>query len=202
MDPDKIKAALEAIKSGDAAAALELLEALLLASAGGGDLGEAVSDEAAPEALAEAPAEEPEEDALAALSLIRSVTGTKSNAAALSAVRKLAAVSRVLTQETAIRADEERADLVGELVKLGVEFPATAWADPDTRTPVKRLASEPLAELRDRVAAVRKLAKSAPELRPGTETITLSAADQARAAKMTPDQRARFEARVSRRGAN
>lgn len=50
----------------------------------------------------------------------------------------------------------ERRRLVGELVKLGAETPATAWADDDAKAPVKRLADEPIAELRARVAKLAK----------------------------------------------
>lgn len=46
----------------------------------------------------------------------------------------------------------ERRALVGELVKLGAEIPATAWANIDGTTPVKRLADESIDSLRDRVA--------------------------------------------------
>jgi phage I-like protein len=54
--------------------------------------------------------------------------------------------------ELAREMDERRA-LVGELVKLGRETPATAWADETATTPRGSLATMPLTELRDRVKA-------------------------------------------------
>jgi hypothetical protein len=56
-----------------------------------------------------------------------------------------------LAQDRAALENGERRKLVGELVKLGAETPATAWQNDDGKTPVKRLADEPIAELRARV---------------------------------------------------
>jgi phage I-like protein len=55
-------------------------------------------------------------------------------------------------QETA-----ERRSLVTELIALNAETPATAWAN---GAPVARLASEPIAELRSRVAAIRSVPRA------------------------------------------
>jgi hypothetical protein len=155
MDPEKIKAALEAIKNGDADAALALLEEMIAAAAGAT---EAPAEETPAEPLAEAPeapADE-EDEGVAAAALMR-LTGAPSVGAAIVEAGRLRA--RLDTAESESRATERtvRRDLVAELVKLGVEFPATAWAgDPKDRAPVKRLADEPIEELRARVELHRK----------------------------------------------
>ncbi len=56
-----------------------------------------------------------------------------------------------LAKERTTLESGERRRLVGELVKLGAETPATAWDNDDGKTPTKRLADEPIAELRARV---------------------------------------------------
>ncbi len=63
--------------------------------------------------------------------------------------------AKVAKDRAALEAGERRT-LVAQLVKLSIEIPATAW-EPDadgvpTQTPCKRLAAEPIDELRDRVA--------------------------------------------------
>jgi phage I-like protein len=58
----------------------------------------------------------------------------------------------------------ERRDLVVELIKLEVETPATAHeGDPEKRVLCKRLAGEPVSEMRARVEAIRKLRPAARE---------------------------------------
>jgi hypothetical protein len=69
-----------------------------------------------------------------------------------------AETTRLDTERTTFESSEKRR-LVGELVKLRAETPATAWAKdkegiPDGKTPCERLAKEPIAELRARVAAL------------------------------------------------
>lgn len=58
-------------------------------------------------------------------------------------------------QELAARAKVERRAAIATLVKLGKETPATAWVDPTARElePKGSLATMPLAELQERVAA-------------------------------------------------
>lgn len=48
----------------------------------------------------------------------------------------------------------ERRALVARLVQINVETPATAWADSTATAPAKRLADEPIASLRSRVATL------------------------------------------------
>ena len=78
----------------------------------------------------------------------------------------------------------ERRTLVGELVKLGAELPATAWANLDATTPVKRLSDEPLDSLRDRVAKLSAIPRSAEAKAPATESNGLTQ-DEMRICKET-----------------
>lgn len=93
------------------------------------------------------------------------------------------------------RATAERRALVGELVAVGAERPATAYASGQI---VARLASEPLAELRTRVAALKAQphVASAPQLPPPVGASAddgLSAAERERAETITDaKQRASF----------
>lgn len=94
----------------------------------------------------------------------------------------------------------ERRSHVVELVKLGVELPATAWEDPLAKSPkiTKRLADEPLGDLRKRVETWRAVKGGKPatngtrppgatasgedgsrSFKVGTETVTLSARELA-----------------------
>lgn len=72
----------------------------------------------------------------------------------------------------------ERRALVGELVKLGAEIPATAWEDSSATSPVKRLADEPLASLKDRVAKLSAVPR-------GSNGSTIPATDSS---GLTPDE--------------
>lgn len=175
MDPEKIKAALEAIEAGDAAKALEILKAIVVSAAGGTEepAGEPAAEPAAAlEEGAETPPEEkPEEEkaALAAMNVLQGLTGTSSpgeTVAALSTVLK--DVAKIKADAAIVELDSRRA-LVGELVKLGVEIPATAWeGDPAKLNPCKRLADEPIDALRTRVAALKKggAGRMSPDLAP------------------------------------
>lgn len=171
MDPEMIKKALDAIKNGDADAALALLEGMVASAAGAGE--EAPAEEA-PAEMADEPEEEPvaaaegedEEDeeapaAMAAASRLMRMSGKSSIGAAVEEAETWRASHLTLSAEKAKLAKErealeagERKQLVASLVKLGVEIPATAWEDSTKSVlkPCKRLASEPIAELRSRVA--------------------------------------------------
>jgi len=70
---------------------------------------------------------------------------------------ELEAEKAKLAKERALLEGSERRKLVGELVKLGAEIPATAWENADGKTPAKRFESEPLESLRDRVAKLSKV---------------------------------------------
>lgn len=61
-----------------------------------------------------------------------------------------------LAKEKATLEGGERRRLVGDLVKLGAEIPATAWADDDGTKPAEPWASMPMDQLRTRVAKLAK----------------------------------------------
>jgi hypothetical protein len=179
MNPEKIKAALDAIEKGDEAAALALLKELIAEAAGG----EAPADKPEGEALAEspeAPAPKPgEEEEKAALSALKKLTGKDGLGEAVVALSALFADVAKIKTDAAVLELSSRRELVGELVKLGVELPATAWTGkPEDRNPVKRLLDEPIDDLRKRVAAL-SAAKPKPKGPTAPETGTGEASDVA-----------------------
>jgi hypothetical protein len=102
----------------------------------------------------------------AAARMAMSLTGAKDVGAAmqeLSRRSKLAvdveAAQASVTADRAKLEATERRQLVGELVRLGVEIPATAWGDDKGTVPVKRLAEEPIDELRARVKTLAAAAR-------------------------------------------
>lgn len=109
-----------------------------------------------------APAPEPvPEDVPAAMTLILSETAQAKPHDAVAEIKrwkashlKLEAEQAKLSAAHAVLESKERRQLVGALVLLGAELPATAWADQAGTEPVKRLADEPIAELRARVATL------------------------------------------------
>lgn len=72
------------------------------------------------------------------------------------AVELEAREAQLAKDRTALEAGERRA-LVGQLVKLGAEIPATAWSDDKGAVPCKRLQAEPIGELRARVTMLGAL---------------------------------------------
>jgi hypothetical protein len=195
MDPKLIQEALDALISGDDAKCAELLKSLV-ASAAGAEPSEAPSsDDAAPP--------NPEADAAAAtVSQLCKLTGKASAGEVVALVTELLSAARKAKADQDLIDATSRVELVGELVKLGVEWPATAWqGDPKDKTPVARLASEPLADLRARVATLRALVPARIEATAPKGTVAmLSAADQAEADKIKdPAQKERFiQLRLSR----
>lgn len=69
---------------------------------------------------------------------------------------ELVAQNAALAAERATLEASERHRLVAELVKLGAEWPATAWADDKGTKPAEPWASMPLEQLRKRVEVVAK----------------------------------------------
>lgn len=174
MDPKLVKEAVDVLESGDAAKALEILKGLLIAAAGGDAGGDpAVTDDAAANATPEADAEK--EEMMAAARAVITLTGKPTAAEAVTEVERLkklavdldAAKEKVEADRAKLEASE-RKQLVGELVKLHAETPATAWVETvvDGKTvqvPCDRLAKEPIDGLRDRVGKLRAAApKTAP----------------------------------------
>jgi hypothetical protein len=101
-----------------------------------------------------------------------------------------------LVAERDARATAERKALVGELVALRAETPGTAYGANGAL--VTRLASEPIADLRTRVAALKAQTPAAtpaahtPPPVGATPDDGLTEAERARAEKMEPAQRVRF----------
>jgi len=144
MSPETIKAALEAVEGKDGNAALEVLKALLAESAAGPQTPEAKPPEsAAVEPSAEVPDPDKEAAALAAQALSVAERTTVENA-------NLKA--RLLALETVQKKDDDakRAGLVGQLVEMQVETPATAYGADGKLC--KRLALEPVDDMAVRVA--------------------------------------------------
>lgn len=180
MDPKLVQEALDALVAEDDAKCAEILKSMLAAAAGGGapPADPAVEDET----LTEPPAGEPptpteEEQAMTvAASRLVTLTGKSEISEALEEVEvwRTAYLEREadranVAQQKATLESQERRKLVGELVKLGAETPATAWCDDKGAKPCKRLTDEPIAELRERVkklSAARGKAPTTPAIKP------------------------------------
>jgi hypothetical protein len=213
MDPEMVKKALEALKAGDAEAALSILTDLI-ASAAGGESAEggdtADSGDEATAAAADTPSEADddeakEESAALAKALSQSLGVDASAAAIVGEVKRLRNEVRALSLAREAEEQSQRVELVGELVKLGAELPATAWADPDGRKPASWLATMPIDTLRQRVEAFRarpRPAEPKPPKRDALDATALSDADRIRAEGIEDKAaRARFIAlRLSRQG--
>lgn len=151
MDPDKLKAAIEALKANDGDAALKILEDLLI-GAPAAPLEEDPSLEALGETADPKPADEVALTAGLGALLVQ-LTGASTPAQAIEIFRGMRGQIESIHTDRATIELSERRGLIADLVKLGVEFPATAWeGKPEDRKPVKRLSDEPIAELRTRVA--------------------------------------------------
>lgn len=164
--PEQVKAAMEALAGGDGAAALEILESLLTDAASGGA---PADDKGAPPAAAGATGGNAEEPPPEMAALARGVLALFSGldaGAALKEIEALKAGADKRAADAAVLESVERRALVGELVKLGVEVPATAWVDPDKTgaalVPVDRLAKEELPALRKRVSIIKSTRGATP----------------------------------------
>jgi len=202
MNAEQMAALAEALGLGGDANVEDVIAAIgaLMAKVKAGVEGEE------PEAEAEAPAEmseEPEqmagavdEDKLEAKALRSQLlrdTGAPTAMQALSQVAAwkashlaLEAEKVKLAKERAAMEAGERKALVADLVKLGAETPATCGLA--SGRIVKRLADEPIAELRDRVAALSKSrgVTSSPKA-PVSGAVELSARELAMCASMNID---------------
>lgn len=203
VDPEQIKAAIDALTDGTIAKALgldaaatpqDILDAVTATVAALGPAAGA-PDSVADNAVPESP------DAPVANQLKRDLK-CATLAEAFAEIARLQKVDAGLVAERAALEGAQRVELVASLVKLNGETPATAWADPDQRIPCDRLAKESIDSLRTRVVALRALPARVAVTPPtvvtnvtGVEaTITLTADEEKAAAKMTPEQRARFVA--------
>lgn len=142
LDKAAIRAIVEALKTEDGDAALKICEDLLA--------GPEVEEPPTPLSGTG----DPPPDAVA--TALTKLTGCPTVDEAIERWATMSARISKLDAESAGLDLERRRELVGELVKLGVEFPSTAWeGKPEDRKPCKRLSDEPIAELRSRVALHR-----------------------------------------------
>lgn len=177
MDPKLVKEALDALIKGDAKAALDILQNLVVSAAGGdpdaatedapppvGDGGADESTEmgAAPPAAPPAPQAEDPKKAMAAARLACAITGeTDIGRAMIELSRRSKLAIELEEREAKLAADRaaleisERRSIVAEMVKLGVETPATAWADDKGTEPAEHLAAMPIEKLRARLAQLK-----------------------------------------------
>ncbi len=191
MDAEQIKALIEAIKNKDGDAALAIAEAMLVSAASGEAPPAPAGGEGDPLAASAEPTP-PSEEEKALEATLTLLTGAEGPAEQNAFLTTLIAERKSHAERVATLELSSRFELVGELVKLGVEFPSTAFVgDPADRKLVARLSGEPIPELRARVA-VLKAAKGAPVAPPtrSTETVTLSKDEQAFCTKngLTPEQ--------------
>lgn len=131
------------------------------------------------------------------LSPIAKALGCKTEEEAAQAVVKLQKQVAVHAATAAAVELNTRRELIGELVGLGIEKPATAWkGEPKDRNPVDRLMVEDISDMRARVELHKADGprKPAEAPAPGTEEIQLSKAEIefCEKNKLTPAQ---FEAR-------
>lgn len=187
MDPALLKKALDALIAGDTEACANILKDLVASAAAGG--APAPSGE---EALADgAPEPKPEDEMASALQA--------SNRLISELTQKLAKVEGTVSTLDAEREAEHaarRAKLVGELVTLGAETPATAYADGKL---VERLAKESVTSLEGRIATLRAK-PSRPVAAPPVSDESWTESEQRQMSSMTPDQQTKFKAlRASRR---
>ena len=159
MSPELLKKILAVKESGDGNAALELLTEIVVEYAAGGE--PAPADPTA--AAADVPPD-PEAEAMTALAReVVTLCGASTAGEAVTRAKAVFAEHAEIASRAAKLEQSERRGLVADLVALSAETPATAWqrddkgeiGEGDARTPVKRLAGEPIAELRSRVEALR-----------------------------------------------
>ncbi len=166
MNPDQVKAALDALIAGDAEKAAEILKGMIAEAASGEAAADAPVD--APVEMADVPAEEPAPDPskeeekaaiMAATSRLVRLTGKDTIAAAVNEVEswrqshlKLEAETVKLAQERAAIELGQRKENAKKLILLGAETPHTSGLASNKLT--KRLLDEPLSEQNERVAAL------------------------------------------------
>lgn len=181
MTPEMAQAMLDALKDGNAAVALELVEDMLLGVISGED-GESEPEDTSALAAPEGD-EPPADDALGAsegnaddaeqmaddveqmsvLSTLAEMTGTENPGEIVEQVRAWSASHAAAAERTAALEASSRRALVAELVTLGAETPRTAWEDEERKTPVARLRAEAVADMRARVAELKARQPAAPK---------------------------------------
>ncbi len=169
MDPEQVKAALEALVAGDEAKCAEILKAMIAAAASGeapaadapadapaGDV--AAAEDAPPPASDEKKKEDPAAVAASIARFMR-LSGKSSFVAAVAEIEvwrashlELETERQALAKERGTLEAAERRRGCVDLVKLGGRAPATVWADDKCSAPKKYLAAMPIADFRDYVA--------------------------------------------------
>ncbi len=178
MTPEQVQKAVEAMTNDD----LDALKTIVTELMAG-----ASTEEKPPEedpALAEMTAAAPE---------LMSATGATTIKDAVTTVLSWAKTAKETADKAAVLELSSRMTLVGDLVKLGAETPATAYADKDgKKVLVPRLLSEDFASLRERVVALKASKGERPvNLKPPTSAVkTFSASEVAGAKKLgiTPEE--------------
>jgi hypothetical protein len=199
LDPKLALEGLKIITAKDAKGALELLNRLLASALGG----EADDPEDAPPPAGDGGADEAQEpaaepmpaaarvvvgdpDALAALGRAAlALVGKSDPGEAIAEIARRSALAVDLEQrEAAVARDRavleltERKALVASLVKIGAETPDTSGLASGTLVP--RLVSEPIAELRARVAAMTAARPAARVVPPAGDADDLTPAERAK----------------------
>lgn len=145
MDIKTVQAVVKAM-GGDPGADLGTLFATIQ------EFAKALADSATGKKPAEPVAEEPVAEEPVAEEAVQTMRASRDEIELMRAeLKKSNAQLALLTAERDARDAVERRGLVAELVKLGRETPASAWADDDGSKPKGILLSMPLVELRDRV---------------------------------------------------
>lgn len=173
LSPEEAKKAVDVLASQDGAAALLLVQEILTSAASGDAAPAPEGSDAAPE-LADptvapegAPADDKKKAEATALTMLSTLTGVADP-------HEVITRFRAMSDSLAASDLETRRDLVGKLVVLGRETPATAWdGNPEARKPKARFLSEPIAELRDRVAQFEKTPLSAAHIAPASKEAAL-----------------------------
>lgn len=174
LSPKLVQSALEAVAAKDAKTGLTVLQQILGALLGGAsddgpesgtpgappDAGAAGGDTTAAGAAPGAGGDDAKkkDNMAAAARMAMALTGKTDPGEAMAELTRRSKVAVDLEAREATLASDrkaleagERRTLVGALVKLGVEIPATAWSDDKGTVPCDRLTKEPIAELRTRV---------------------------------------------------
>jgi len=171
MDQATAEAMIAAITAQDGAAALDILQKLLVSDIADEAAEPSTSDVAAAASAADQAGMQPgdakkpvaQASALsgAFMRQAMALSGKSDPGAALAELsRRSRLIADVEAREAKLASDRaaielsERKALVASLVKLGAETPATAWSDASATAPCQRLSSEPIESMRERVAAL------------------------------------------------
>lgn len=161
---EDLKTAIEAIKNGDGDSALAVLEAMLMAAAGGPAAEAEPAAEAPPaEEMVAAAVEEDEEEekaeTMAATARLIRLSGKPTFVEAAREAEawrashlELETERQKLAKERSLFESAERRAGCVRLVTEAGRAPATVWADPKAKTPKKYLAAMSMADFREYVA--------------------------------------------------